>query len=355
VTDQRPHVSSKRAPSFTVTAAGQKVSLDKTGAAQASFTVTNTSPQDHRGRLLTRPRDPAKPEWFSVVGDAVRSFAPNAAEQVVAQLNVPPGSPPGSYSFRLDAVAEDDPDEDYTEGPSVAFEVAPPPAPGKKKFPWWILIVAAVVLLIVIGVVAWLLLRDRPKAIPSVVGQAPAAAQSTLTTAGFTAKTQQVAVNNPAQNGVVVSQAPAAGTKKKKGTEVTLNVGHMATVPPVRGLPEAAARNALEKAELKADARDAVAPPQQNGVVIDQAPNAGTLLPPGGVVKIAVGRLTIVPNVVGVEVTRAEGVLNNAGLKVTIVRDHRFGVITTIVQDQNPPGGVTVPFGTTVAITIFVP
>ena len=30
-------------PSFTVTAAGQKVPLDKDGAGQAAFTVTNTS------------------------------------------------------------------------------------------------------------------------------------------------------------------------------------------------------------------------------------------------------------------------------------------------------------------------
>ena len=83
-------------PSFTVTAAGQKVNLDASGTAQAPFTVTNTSAQALRGRLLTRPSDPAKPEWFSIVGESVRDFAPNAAEQVVVQLSVPPGSPPGS-------------------------------------------------------------------------------------------------------------------------------------------------------------------------------------------------------------------------------------------------------------------
>jgi hypothetical protein len=147
-------------PSFTVTAAGQKVNLDASGAAQASFTVTNTSAQTLKGRLLTRPSDPAKPEWFSIVGESVRDFAPNAAEQVVVQLAVPAGSPPGSYSFRLDAVSQADPDEDFTVGPPVAFEVAGPPPP-KKKFPWWILaIVGGVVLLIIIGVVVFLLVRD---------------------------------------------------------------------------------------------------------------------------------------------------------------------------------------------------
>jgi hypothetical protein len=147
--------------SFTVTAAGQKVNLDATGSAQTPFTVTNTSAQPIRGRLLTKPNAPAKPEWLSVVGESMRDFGPNAAEQVVVQLNVPPTTaPPGSYAFRLDAVSEVDPDEDFTEGPSVAFEVAPPPPKPKKKFPWWILIVVgAVVLAIVTGVVVFLLVR----------------------------------------------------------------------------------------------------------------------------------------------------------------------------------------------------
>jgi beta-lactam-binding protein with PASTA domain len=348
-------MNSRRQPSFTVTAAGQRVNLDKTGAAQASFTVTNASPESHRGRLLTRPRDPAKPEWFSVAGESVRSFAPNAAEQVVVQLDVPAGSPPGSYSFRLDAVSEDDPDEDYTEGPSVAFEVAPPPAPTKKKFPWWILIVvAAVVLLIVIGVVVWLILRDRPKPVPSVVGQPAAAAQSALTKAGFTSTTRPVPVNSPPQNGVVQSQVPPAGTKEKKGTAVTLNVGHMATVPEVRGVPEGAARNTLDKAELRATSQDVPAGPAQDGLVVTETPAAGTLLAPGSVVVIGIGRSVTVPNVTGMTSGAAANLLERLGFAVTVVRDHTFPPSGDIVLDQQPSPGVRVPLGTRVSIRIQV-
>jgi len=150
-------------PSFTVTAAGQRVNLGVSGTAQASFTVTNTSTQTLKGRMMTRPADSASPEWFSVTGESVRDFAPNAAEQVVVQLSVPQTAPPGAYSFRLDAVSEVDPDEDFTEGPSVAFDVEAQPVP-KKKFPWvpwWVLaIIGAVLLAIIIGVVIWLLVRD---------------------------------------------------------------------------------------------------------------------------------------------------------------------------------------------------
>ena len=128
--------------------------LDRSGAARSQFTVANTSAQTLKGRLLTRPSAPANLEWFSIVGDSVRDFAPNVPAQIVVQLNVPPGSPPGSYSFRLDAVSQVLPDEDFTEGPSVAFEIKPPPEPRKPILPWILVIVGAIILLVIIGWVA---------------------------------------------------------------------------------------------------------------------------------------------------------------------------------------------------------
>jgi hypothetical protein len=126
----------RQSPTFTVTAPGEKVALDAAGQARMPFTVTNASAQPLRGRLLTSPREPARPEWFSIVGESIRDFAPHTAEQVVVQLNVPPTGPPGSYSFRLDVISEVDPDEDFTEGPSIAFDVLAASPPQKKRFPW---------------------------------------------------------------------------------------------------------------------------------------------------------------------------------------------------------------------------
>jgi hypothetical protein len=126
----------RRPPAFTVTAAGEKVKLDAAGGARAPFTVTNASARPLKGRLLTRPSDPARPEWFSIVGESVRDFGANASEHVVVQLFVPATPPWGSYSFRLDVVSADDPDEDYIKGPSIAFDVAPP-APAKRRLFSW--------------------------------------------------------------------------------------------------------------------------------------------------------------------------------------------------------------------------
>jgi hypothetical protein len=289
----------KGAPSFTVTAASEKVTLDASGAARASFTVTNTSPQALRGRLLTRPRDAAKPEWFTVSGESVRDFAPNGAQQVVVELNVPPGTAPGTYSFRLDAVSEDDPDEDFTEGPSVAFDVTAPPPPKKKKFPWWILIVVgAVVLLVIIGVVVWLLLRDggSKSAVPDVVGQTANVAQVTLTDAGFTAAVRNVGVEDPQQDEIVQSQDPTAGASEPKGKVVTIVVGRNVVVPNVIGLKQQNALAELKRAGLKARVIKVGVPTfNEIGIVQDQHPSHifGTepRLPLGGVVTIEVGVL----------------------------------------------------------------
>lgn len=331
------------------------MTLDDSGEAKASFTVTNTTPQALRGHLVARPREPAKPDWFSVAGESVRDFGPNAAERVVAQLKVPAGSLAGSYSFRLDAISEADPDEDFTEGPSVAFQVPEPPK--KKPFPWWIVIVAAaVVLLIVIGIVVWLLVRDNGKAtVPQVVGQPEPAAQTMLQDAGFGVKSVQVAINDQAQDGVVQSQDPAAGTEQPKNTEVTINVGHMPRVPNVRGIAEAEAKTELAKARLQAVVREVGAPPRQDGIVLDQDPAAGALLPPGASVTITVGRTVTVPNLLGRTSDVAINMIVDLGLVPLPVRVHVPNPVNLgIVHNQAPPGGARVPLGERVRISFNV-
>jgi hypothetical protein len=141
-------------PSFTVTAAHKKLKLDSSGAARGTFTVTNTSAQTLKGRLLARPSEAARPEWFSVVGDSTRDFAPNVPAQVVVQLAVPQGSPPGSYSFRLDAVSQVAPDEDFTEGPSITFDVKAPEQHKRPIVPWILIVAGALIVLIIVAFLA---------------------------------------------------------------------------------------------------------------------------------------------------------------------------------------------------------
>ena len=307
-----------------------------------------------QGQLFARPLAEAKSEWFTVAGESVRDFAPNGAQQVVVQLKVPPGTTPGSYSFRLDAVSEENPDEDFTEGPSVAFDVTAPPPPKKKKFPWWILlaIVGGVVLLIVIGVVIWLLVRDTSVTVPRVVGEPRAVAENRLTDAGFTVKVAFVPVADREQHGVVQSQDPAGGTEQPEKTEVTISVGRMSTVPPLKGLTQAEATAKLGEADLGVNVRNVGVPdPRQNGLVQSQDPAEGTLQPPGTVVRIVVGRNVVVPRVVGDPLGTAVGKIGEAGLDANVIRVAAFP-FDGIVFNQNPEPGARLPLGGTV--TIFV-
>jgi hypothetical protein len=66
----------------------------------------------------------------------------------VVQITVPPGASAGDYTFRLDVVDLANPDDNFSEGPTVKF-VVPAPVPVKKPFPWWIVAVIVGILILV--------------------------------------------------------------------------------------------------------------------------------------------------------------------------------------------------------------
>lgn len=156
--------------SFTITAASNSVRLDSQGHGEALFTVSNTRATTVRGRAQLAPLAPpvAAPEggatpvrfaaWLALAGEAEHEFGPHDTAQYQVTIQAPPGAPAGTYRFRLDMVGVANPDEDYTQGPAVAFDV---PEPQRRPFPWWIVIVAAAVLLLGGGLTAFLLSRDR--------------------------------------------------------------------------------------------------------------------------------------------------------------------------------------------------
>ena len=270
---------------------------------------------------------------------------------------------------RSHARSEVDPDEDFTEGPSVAFDVAPQP---KKPFPWWILaVVGAVVLLIVIGVVVSLLVRDggtKSGAVPAVTSMSARVADSTLTDAGFTVTTRSVPISDPTQNGDVQSQDPTAGTVQPAGTAVTITVGRMSLVPSVIGKVEATARTILADADLRVTVRFVgreieVEDPARDLKVLDQDPAAGTLQRPETVVTLTLGPSVPVPDVRGRELWEAELLLWYAGVDpervplpaepglrarvAWVFLDQERG---GIVKSQNPAPGTRLPHGSVVDV-----
>ena len=69
-------------------------------------------------------------------------------------------------------------------------------------------------------------------AVPNVVGAKRGAAEATLGASGFPAIVQRMDVTTKSQGAVVLSQSPTAGTMVKKGTTVTIVVGHYVAPTP---------------------------------------------------------------------------------------------------------------------------
>lgn len=141
---------------FTITSANTNLSLNGKSQGEASFTISNSSQRPMRGLARVVPADGAQMGWFAMVGEAERSFPAGATQQFTVQINVPPGTEARRYSFRLDVISDDNPDENFGEGPTVAFEVKPSQAPA-KPFPWWAIAAVVAAMLLVGGGVTWML------------------------------------------------------------------------------------------------------------------------------------------------------------------------------------------------------
>jgi hypothetical protein len=144
-----------------------------------TVTIRNKTERARIGRVSVETEGAAKPNWFSFDGalptsprELERDFAAKGSETVRLNLVVPVGEAPGDHLIRVRVTAEDDPDEDFTIGPNVAFALVPPKQapPQRDKFPWWAIAVAAMLALIVLGGGLYMFLTpDGPK-VPQIIG-----------------------------------------------------------------------------------------------------------------------------------------------------------------------------------------
>jgi beta-lactam-binding protein with PASTA domain len=133
--------------------------------------------------------------------------------------------------------------------------------------------------------------------VPSVVGLSQTAAQRKLHAAGFRVRTAYVASSKP--SGTVVAQRPRPGTSLRRGAAVRINVSIGANpqpakaVPDVTGEDEDTARSDLEAAGFQVSVVDEPTTDEnEDGIVIDEDPVAGTRVPAGSLVTIYVGRFS---------------------------------------------------------------
>lgn len=141
---------------FAVTAVSNSVFLDEDRQGEVGFTVSNQSGRSIEGRARLVAESAEAESWITLREPAQRTFARAGTERYMVDIDVPPDAPSGDCALRLDMIGVERPDEDYTRGQSVTFQV--PEAESKSTTPFdisWRMIVAAVVLILAVGGVAW--------------------------------------------------------------------------------------------------------------------------------------------------------------------------------------------------------
>jgi hypothetical protein len=202
-----------------------EVSIGDDRVGEFSVSVSNITGMPLRVALRLVAAEPAGAHWFTISGEAEREFALGETESYTVRVQVPPDVAAGTYSVRCDAVAEAQPQEVFTIGPTVALAVHAPAQP--RKFPWWI-IAAAAGLVAVVGVVLFVVTRGGDDAaVPNVQNVAGSQAIGALNAAGFT--------TDPAVANVNPCDAPVA-TQETDGSTVTLTFAACAQNRRVPGL-----------------------------------------------------------------------------------------------------------------------
>src|SRR5690606_27091312 len=107
--------------------------------------------------------------WYRPV-EPVRPARVDETVEFTVEASAPAGAEPGTYGFRLRVVAEDDPDDVFSESDRVRVEVPEPATPG---VPWWVWAAGATAAVAVVAVLAFLFLRGDDTNGPPVVVTPP--------------------------------------------------------------------------------------------------------------------------------------------------------------------------------------
>ncbi len=205
--------------------------------------------------------------------------------------------------------------------------------------------------------------------VPNVVGMTQSAAVDAIKRSGFVAE-EDLAFSSGQAPGMVVSQAPTAGTKLTKGAPVVMVVavevgeasgvtestqGDANRVPNVVGMTKLRADELLTDTGYWASTSQGYSTSRRRGIIYDQTPDAGMRAGLGSTVNAMVSLgppppgTVQVPNVIGDSVKQAVDELEHAGLDPrSMVQYHPQ--FPKVVFQQNPVAGTLAPVGSRVFI-----
>jgi beta-lactam-binding protein with PASTA domain len=333
------------------------VKLDSKGSGTVQFTVKNVSASnlDARGILVSIPRlnPPAgvvEKGWVTLAAPTDLHIEKDKEATYVVNVKVPPKSPAGDYSFRLDVANVATPDVSDS-SQALAFHVDETKVTPRPKWPW--LVAAAVVLLLVVGGVVALLMPkgDKGVAVPDLKGSTVTDATNTLAGLKLTLEQDPPADSStPQDSGKIVKQDPPAGTNVNSGTAVHVAVGAPAiSMPGLIGHTIQEAQAIVNQNGLGVVTSTNASSPQftTDGIVWQQTPNQGATVKAGTPISLTVTPKKVpVPVLTGMNFVQVWSALASAGLGP----GNMTGDKNTVVIGQSP-SNTTVPVGTKVDLT----
>ena len=203
-------------------------------------------------------------------------------------------------------------------------------------------------------------LKTREVQVPVLTGKTVNEATGMLTEAGLNLKVEEGRRLDPkVPAGQIVTQDPVAGvrTRRERSVKVWVSGGpRSTTIPELSGESERTAQLRLQQEGLglasTAEIRSSDYPA---GTVVAQFPAART-----NAAQVALlvnrgerGARYVMPDLIGVDGSRAAEVLRARGFRATVVGDHPYpGVAPGIVLRQNPQAGFQIAPGEPISLEV---
>jgi beta-lactam-binding protein with PASTA domain len=240
-------------------------------------------------------------------------------------------------------------------GVAAEEEVAEPVAPPPAERNWWVWLLL-LLLVVVAGLLLWYFLSrgSERRTVPDVVGLQERVAAKRLEDKGLDPVPHTASSSRPV--GIVFAQRPGAGTRLRKGANVTISIsGGLARkpVPNVTDLPLPQAQQQLTSAGFQTAVKR-VASTRNKGLVTNQNPAPGVTAVKGATVTLSVSngqKPVVVPSLVGVTQGTAVTQLTKLGLKPKL-QNVASGQPAGQVVAQKPPAGKEVDKGSTVMLNV---
>ena len=312
------------------------------GAVPPPSWPTEVPPPGRRGiDVLPRPSGPS----YGAPGDRF------AASGMTGQMTDPPG--PSNHTL---VVSQG--------GPATAYGSRQTGYPGPREpgLQRWLFsrklgyLAAGLLAIILIGAVIWWQSVGKYTKVPQIGGLVAATAGTELRNVGLQVKNGTEAFDNRVAKGDVISTIPAMGSRVAKGSVVTLIVSkgaHLSTVPQVTGEMLGDARTALRQAGLvpgTVSSEPSATIPA--GVVISTSPASGASWPQPNPVALVISAGPPVPSFVGQQQQVAEQWAQQNGVSLNEVPDANSNQPQGIVTKQSPAPGGAFSHGQVITISI---